>query len=319
MLRDLRFAVAILAVVVLSIALRFVQPLIVFGSAKDPEGTPIAGVLGTGNYRSGAKDRAAKRGKSSFFSGCFLCASLRLRVSAPGFESERFQLSAAHAFDHGDRVVVSRSLFGVIQRLRVTLYPERTVATRRIDTELTFNDGKTEIVAALDPKLPRRAKADMLHEELRRMTRGERTVAAYVALESETTADDSIVVAAPSPDPAMARWPQPTRARLVLHNEVGGFIAVDPLSGIPDYNGFSATLRRLRDAPEDGYEPVLPLDFDRGHIDGRHFYFYCRLGDRYGKGELTAVEVHSSRPTYLRAHVRIWLNESGERVMPIGR
>lgn len=317
MLRDLRFALLVLAILVLGIALQFVRPILVLGEVYDPQGRPIAGVLGTSNYRAGAQARAAERGATSFISGCLLCPGLRLRVSAPGFETERIQLSAQHPRDTGDRVAVRRYLFGTVQRLRVTLYPEIEVEISRLESELIFARGEPRIVAALHPDLPDRTSPERLHHEIRRVTRGAQTVAPYFALESDTEAGNAIVYGplTPGGTPA-ARWRKPTRARLVLHNLDGGFMFVDPLPGIPKYNGFRETLRRLREAPEAGYESSTMIDFERAHLDGGHFYFYCRFGDRYGKGELTALELHASDPTRLRGHVRIWLNESGGREMP---
>ena len=63
---------------------------------------------------------------------------------------------------------------------------------------------------------------------------------------------------------------------------------------------------------------MLPLDFSLGHIDGRHLYFYCRFGDRYGKGEISAIEVDRSSGRRLRAYLRIWMNAGGGRAMPVG-
>lgn len=316
--RDLRFVIGVLAVLVLAAALPFGQPLLVFGAAVDPAGAPIAGVLGTSHYRSGAADRAAKRGKRSFVSGCFLCAGLRLRVSAPGFETERIQLSAAHAFDLGDRVAVRRYAFGVIQHVTVTLYPERNVSMRRLESELMFATGTPEVVFALDPDLPQRMSAEELNAEVRRVTRGERDVAAYIALESDTAPDGAITVTTdPTAKWASVRRPHPSGARLVLHNADGGFVSIAPFSGIPEYNGYSEIRKRLREAPAAGYEPIMPIDFERAHRDGQHFYFYCRLGDRYGIGELTALEIWPGELGRLRAFVRIWLNDDGGRVIPL--
>jgi len=320
MLRDLRFAAAILAGLVLLVVLQFAQPMLIYGDARDPEGEPIAGVLGAARHSRGAKDRAAASGSSTFFSGCLLCTGLRLRVSAAGYESESIRLSTAHDREAGDRVVVKRQLFGLVQRLHVTLYPELDVDPSRIDTELVFAAGEPRIVAALNPDLPDRESPEGLHARLRKLTRGRETVAAYVALESDVATDGSIVRAPVEPDdPMKGRWRNPTRARITLNNMDGGFIAVKPLAGIPIYNRQRETLRRLRKAPADGYRSTLPLEFDDAHFDNKYFYFYCRFGERYGKAELTAVEVSRSDPSNLRAHLRVWLNENGTRAMPTGR
>ncbi len=221
--------------------------------------------------------------------------------------------------DTGDRIEVKRSLFGSLQRLRVTLYPKVDVEWSQLRTELIFAKGAPRIVAALHPRLPDRASPDSLHDELRRMTRGAETVAPYVALESAIDADGAIVVP-PLTDgdlPARRRR-HPTRVRLVLHNAEGGFILVDPLPGIPDYNGYRETRRRMRKAPADGYRPMITIDFKRAHLDGQHFFFYCRFGDRYCEGELTALEVHPSDPGRLRGHLQIWFNDAGGRELPEG-
>ncbi len=76
MLRDLCFAIAVLA---LAVTFQLARPILIVGDVYDPEGRPIAGVLGTSNYRAGAKDRAEKRGATSFIAGC---PAVRKRASA---------------------------------------------------------------------------------------------------------------------------------------------------------------------------------------------------------------------------------------------
>lgn len=320
MLLDLRFAMLALMALVLAVVLQFARPMIVMGDVNDPEGRPVRGVLGAAKHRSGAADRAAERGGSSFISGCLLCDSVRVRVSAPGFESEAIQLSSGHAHETGDRVEVNRSLFGMVQRLRVTLYPRIEVESSRLQSELIFANGEPRIVVGLRSDQPDRGSPEHLHSELRRATRGAETVAPYLALEADTDGDGSITLAPLNPgDPPNARWRNPGQVRLVLHNVDGGFILVDPLPGLPAYNGYRETRRRLRIAPAVGYARSVAIDYDRAHMDGKDFFFYLRVGERFGKGELSAIEISPSNPSRLRGHIRLWFNENGGREMPEAR
>ena len=303
-LKDLRYAITFLVVLLLGIALFFVRPMLVTGSAVNVEGGHVRTVL----------------------NGCLLCAGKRIRIRADGYETETLNLSPVHAFSPGDRVTASRWLFGMWQQVTVTMYVEQAVTYTRIQSPILWRDGNADAVTSLNPKLGQRRSPAALNRQMRVETRGRVMVAPYIALEAEQT-DTGAVRTETRPFRVLQEEPYRKTvherdvpvARLSLHNEEGGFILVAPFEGLPGYNRYREAFRRLRTAPETGYEASVPLDFDQAHIGEDRFFFYCRIGDRYGKGWISAPQFDAPRENEaVMAHLEIWFNDDGSRIMPQG-
>jgi hypothetical protein len=302
--KDLRYAITVLMVVLFTLTLLFVRPMLVTGSAVDVDGTHIR----------------------TIFDGCILCVSKRVRVRANGYETESLQLSPMHTFSPGDRVAISRWFFGSWQHITVRLYAEQEVTYSRIESPLLWRGGEPVQVASLHPDQGQRLSPAELSHQIRRETKGRVMVAPYIALEVELT-DTGAPMTETRPFRVLQETPYRRTVRerevpvasLSLHHKEGGFILVPPMDGLPDYNRYREIFRRLRTAPEEGYDPSVRLDFDLAHISEDVFYFYCRIGDRYGKGKVNAPNFDAPREKgTVMAHVEIWFNDDGGRALPQG-
>lgn len=329
MWRDLRFAAVLLLVAVLAVAIYVGRPMLVIGSVYDPDGRPIAGAYSYSHrgFSQAARDWSEGSDSHRIVSGCLFCGTLDVRVRAKGYESEEIKLSFHYPMDTGDRILVHRRLFGMVNRVRVTLYPAQRVEQKVCYSELLFRRGRPDTVLAVHPELSGRARLEDLNLRLRELTRGRELHAPYIALEASTDDEGNIAMrtdgneanGGPPQRAGYNRRTQPASLRLTLHHLDGGFILVEPMTGVPRYNGLRETYRRLREAPAAGYQRQITLDFDRAHLDGDQFFFYCRIGDHFGKGRITAPYAMPTRPDEISANIEIFLNAEGGRALPRGR
>lgn len=300
MWRDLRFAVFLLLVLAAAVAVFLGRPMLVFGSVIDATGQPVAGAFSYSDskYYSFARDWAEGSDSSFIVSGCLFCAALEVRVRADGFESEEIRLSPHHDVDTGDRIDLRQFLFGMINWARVTLVEIPDVEPLVYEARLMSRAMQPEEVLALHPQLSGRARFQDLGLRIRELTRGRELESPFIALMMDTGDAASI--------------------RVTLHGVDGGFIIVPPMTGVPRHDAYRETYRRLREAPDDGYSSEVLLDIQDAHFAGDTFFFYCRIGDRYGKGRLSKPYSPRSDPDQLSATIRIHLNADGGRALPRG-
>ena len=84
--------------------------------------------------------------------------------------------------------------------------------------------------------------------------------------------------------------------------------------GVIPYRPKAATrpriLREMSEAPAEGYQEGIDLDASATVP----IFFFCKIGDRYGKGLVEALWIEqSAAKTQARALVQIWLNPGGTR------
>ena len=300
MWRDLRFAVLGLLALIAVVALYLGRPMLVFGSVHDATGQPVAGAFSYSHsrYYSFARDWAEDSKSNVIVSGCLYCAALEVRVRADGFESEEIRLSPHHEADTGDRIVLQQFLFGMINRVQVTLVEVPDVEPLVYEAQLVSRTTQPEVVLALHPQLSGRARFQGLGLRIRELTRGRELEAPFIALLVDTGDAAS--------------------TRVTLRGVDGGFVFVPPMNGVPRHGAYRETYRRLREAPDNGYMPEVRLDRRDAHFDGDTFFFYCRIGDRYGKGRLSKPYSPRSDPDEVSATIRIHLNADGGRALPRG-
>lgn len=300
MWRDLRFAVLMLLALIAVVALYLGRPMLVFGSVYNAAGQPVAGAFSYSDSRfySFARDWAEDSRSNMIISGCLFCAALEVRVRADGFESEHIRVSPHHEADTGDRVELQQFLFGTINWARVTLVEAPNVEPLAYEARLITRAARPEAVLALHPQLSGRARFQDLGLRIRELTRGRELEAPFVALSMDSGDGASIQV--------------------TLNGIDGGFIIVPPMAGVPRQDAYRETYRRLREAPDSGYLSKVTLDLQDAHFDGDTFFFYCRIGDRYGKGRLSRPFSPRSKPDELSATIRIHLNADGGRALPRG-
>jgi hypothetical protein len=121
------------------------------------------------------------------------------------------------------------------------------------------------------------------------------------------------LAAQPLPDVPGARLRVPAPAVLDFADADGGVVFHEFADGNP-----RRIYRAMRTAPADGYEPSFVLD--TANRNGTYF-FYCRIGDRYGKGLVVVPSFgHADDGTeVVMAHIEIRLNFDGSRNVETGK
>ncbi|MCP4284412.1 MAG: hypothetical protein GY792_08180 [Gammaproteobacteria bacterium] len=317
MWRDLRFALLVLLALIVVVASYLGRPMLVFGGVYDPDGKPIAGAFSysDSSFYSFARDWAEGSESNLIVSGCLFCVELEVRVRADGYESEEIRVSPHHDADPGDRIELRQFAFGMVNWASVTLFPAQDVEPQAYESRMVTRAGQPETVLAVHPLLSGRARYQELGLRIRELTRGRELQAPFIAL-GMGEGDGAVPASAASG--AGVEGADKNTVRLTLNGIDGGFILIPPMDGVPRHDGYRETYRRLRQAPADGYRPSVDLEQRYTHFDGGVFFFYCRIGERYGKGKLSIPHASPSKPDELLATIRIQLNATGGLAMPRG-
>jgi hypothetical protein len=115
------------------------------------------------------------------------------------------------------------------------------------------------------------------------------------------------LAAQPLPDIPGARLRVPAPAILDFADADGGIVFHEFAEGNP-----GTIYRGMRTAPAEGYTSSLVLDTaDRSGT----YFFYCRIGDRYGKGSVAVPSFGHADDgrEVVMAHIEIRLNLDGSR------
>ncbi len=230
----------------------------------------------------------------AFRYSCNPCTDVRLRLSKNGYRSETLKFAVAAV----PGSVVDET------RLSVILRPlDAPVILQAIQGELVAGGGADAKVLALDAG-NRKARIVGLDRLPPKSADG---VDPLVLRLSADTGDDgkALVVEVAEEKakdaPVVPVHPRPVAAALNL-SSIGGVVRHEPEDPRP-----LAALRSMREAPADGYVQRLEL----GSVT-EPVFFYCRAGERYGKGYVEAPWIDNGG--VVRAHVRLWLNDGGRSV-----
>ncbi len=98
--------------------------------------------------------------------------------------------------------------------------------------------------------------------------------------------------------------------KLVMNNPEGGFVVVDP----KNLKGSGPTLRKMKEAPEEGYVREIMVD-DTTLGEKRKIFFFFKTGGMYGKGYLSPPYLFTSKKEgYLvDMAIHLFLNPTGSR------
>ncbi len=224
---------------------------------------------------------------------CNLCTDVRLHLGKGGYRSEI--LTFAVAAVEGN-VVDETSL-------RIALRPlENPVMLQMIQGELKAGSDVAAKVLALDFS-NRKARVVGLDRLPAKAAGG--TDAFVLRLSVDTGADGKALVAGIAEGkakraPVVPIHPRPVGAALEF-SSIGAVVRHDPEEAGPP-----AALRSMLEAPAEGYGERLEL----GSVT-KPVFFYCRVGQRYGKGYVEAPWLDHDGA--VRAHVRLWLNDGSGR------
>ncbi len=223
---------------------------------------------------------------------CNPCTDVRLRLSKDGYRSQTLNFAVA---------AVEGNLLDET-RLRVALRPlESPVVLLPIQGELVAGADPDAKVLAFDSARPRVWVAGL--DQVPPKTAG--GIDPFVLrLRTGTGAGGQPLVVKiaeerPKDVPVVPVHERPVGAVLDF-SQVGGAVRHEPGDLGPP-----AALRAMREAPADGYAQFLELGSTTEPV-----FFYCRVGDRYGKGYVEAPWVGNDGT--VRAHVRLWLNDGGQ-------
>lgn len=91
-----------------------------------------------------------------------------------------------------------------------------------------------------------------------------------------------------------------------LTNAEGGFVTVKPTESV-----FKEKLQNMRLAPEYGYKKMISVKMNASHGDS--VFFYCKIGEFYGKGYMTSPKTEKGGGLELVSHIEIEMNTEGGR------
>jgi hypothetical protein len=290
------------------------------GEVKDQDGNALEQVhLGLRTSRFDlmsesftSKDESVlELGDGRFHVSCRTCSGMTLHFSKDGYYSETMNFHVEKGEMQDGRRSGEEAQNLVRTDVEIVLRSDENEATlvRYESTLSSAADGPLR-VAPLRRDLGSRG---VLLEHLSKPpSRAAQYLPGYVRLRAALD-DEGTLAARPLPDVPGARMRFPASAVLDFAEADGGIIFYQFADGDP-----KKTYRSMRTAPSDGYEPSLALD--TANRDGTS-YFYCRIGNLYGKGRVAVPSFgHTDAgQEVVMAYMEIRLNLDGTRNVETGR
>lgn len=314
LLRDVRRVGLVMGGIFVVLIFFWRLPLVVTGTFVDPAGEPVRDVTvssRSNTLRFGPRWRHRGPVTYSFLRACLTCGSIHLNFSKDGYLSETLTVYADQG-PHGTPVVTEHSLlFGMVKRVKVTLEPlANPAALTSMHAQLDVRENRLPVVmplvAGVDPG-PR----NTVESRLAAMGNAQ---PGYLALDVDRDANGRIATTKqrhPNWRTQGATAPEfdfASNLVLAFHGSDTGGILFRVPDDLPRLFPSQQVLRRMRDAPVEGYMKTVALPLEATHVNDT-WYFWFRNGDNYGKGEVHLPSITRDR-TRLTAIVRIWLNET---------
>lgn len=238
-----------------------------------------------------ATTRSESRVDGRFAAHCVPCRVLALRFVKEGYHEARLELGLG---DDARRFLARTDL-------RVALQPVLDPA------ELERSAGILEVGAVGDTVLPvgREGTTRPVPEATLESRRASGEGAPHVRLLVEREPDGTPRVASPEQPGGTRAFPMPVAPVLDFSSAGGGAQWYRPRA-----RNVQEIELEMREAPEDGYLPVLPLDAEADTTR----YFFFRANGRYGRGSVQPVGIERTS-SGLRAVVGVELlsNPDGSR------
>ncbi len=285
-------------------------PISVSGTVIDAQGRPVREVQMTilegrpqGNSFEISWSRRHRTIDGGFEVRCEDCADLRLRFQAEGFYPKEigFKLTDAEAKrlltgQDGDGFSLVRQ--GLIVELEPSVNPVNLDWTSVVLDVL--EDGPMRVLAAEKGRV--RGTIERTVFSKRQKAGGGGGGPAMVALK-----------AAPGQFEALVRkttgYEAEAAPNAVFLEFSGGMTGVIPIDS-PEGN-YKTVYRSMIEAPEEGYVDHLVIDPN----SDRRQYFYCRIGDLFGKGSVSSLRAAYGRDSIriLEVGIEVYLNRDGSR------
>ena len=229
----------------------------------------------------------------TFKYACDECAGADLEFKKDGYYRDKIEL-ITYAFDVPNRELIQDEIEISLIKIGERIVPERyeghlKVASRGKDV-LSFSFGQTG----------RAIPYEAIEEVAER--RGYEGDVQYLELKVKRDADMQILVQEVARSGGRHMFKKPVDPILDFTSANGGIILYEP----KNKKVRKIDLEMWR-APTTGYEPTLMLDVTSDKTQ----YFYCRIGNRYGRGSLNPVRLNRNADgSYASAsvHVAIRLN-----------
>lgn len=277
------------------------------GEIFDDEGRPLSGVtLRIRTSRPSLFDpfddgysRKMKVVAGAFRYKCNQCSTVHLHFSKEGYHREEMEF-VYNRKQHGKRLE-STALRIKLDRLR------SPVTLVEISGVLSIGSGSVKVVPIALQPTSASAPLEWLVAQLKKEG-GDLAQLLYLKLDALLHADGTpVTVSLDRPGLPKGQRLQPVSAVLDFSMANGGAVLYEPSE--------SETWRiydSMRRAPESGYVPRLALD--RWSTGESYKYFYCKLGDYYGKGSVGVPKIkQSSSGLVATSYIEIWINRDGGR------
>ncbi len=267
------------------------------GRIEDGSGKPLAGVGMTVTQTRLAINPANAASKSKeitvdgeFALACDDCSAIEVQFHKPGYYSIRREWIT---FRPGAKPedIIDHAVVVILQAKGIRAQLERysgTLETGVRSHVLPFSFGRGRGMMTPE-RVVEIAQAEKIAQPL------------YLELTVERTADGSIAVEEVARPGSNVIIKRPRNPMLDFGNANGGAIVFKPTE-----QNIQLVEREMSRAPTSGYLPTLDLT----RLDGLPEYFYCRIGDRYGRGSVSPVGLSRSegKPNRSQVAVSIDLN-----------
>lgn len=267
------------------------------GQIEDDNGKPLSDVgmtvtqtriaINPANAASTTKEITVN---ATFALACKDCSAIEVQFHKPGFHSVRHEWIT---FRPGAKPVdiVDHAVVVALQAKGTPAQLERysgTLETGERTQVLPFSFGRGRGMMSPE-RIAELALAEKIGQPL------------YLQLTVDREADGSIVVEEVARPGSNITIKRPRKPMLDFGNASGGVIVHKPTE-----KNVRLIEREMSRAPTSGYLPTLDLT----RLDGLPEYFYCRVGDRYGRGSVSAVGLSRSegKPKHSQVAVSIELN-----------
>ena len=283
------------------------------GQVEDEEGRPLEGV-----HLSVMKSRVSLLAESflsssethlvltdgQFRINCRTCSGVRLHVDKDGYYSETRDFNVRKVEQPGNRTT-----------------PEVATNLERADLHIVLRSAQNKVrLVSYEGYLRSTASGPVNVAPMRRdlgsrgvpldrlsrpPSKNSQYMPGFVSLLAAVT-DDGMLATASPPDAPRVHFPAPP---VLDFSEVDGGLILHKFGG----QNPQTVYRTMQTAPADGYQSSLLLDSaDRNGI----YYFFCRIGDRYGKGFVVVPSfghMDGQEKEVVGASIEIRLNPDGSR------
>lgn len=280
------------------------------GQVENEQGTPLEQVrlhvrksrmsLLSESFLS-SDESSEELANGQFRVSCRSCSGMELFFSKDGYYSETLNFHVGKAEQPGSRMTPEVATDLVRTDLHVTLRSSQNMA-RLTSYKGQLSTGLAGPVTVLPLRrgMGLHVKPERLDEPLGKDVRN---LPGFVSIVAGVTDEGTFAVNVPG-----ARVLVPKSPVLDLNDADGGLILYRFAEGAP-----GEIYRTMRVAPEEGYQASIVLETE--NRTGGNYYFYCRIGNLYGKGLVTVpwFDHADGGQQVVQAGIAIRLNLDGSR------